>query len=157
MNIVQIDNWQDYLRDGEQFLKTANAAHAKGSKAFSTDTLYNIICMAIEKLVMAFLMKNGDLAENHTIGDLRYALERHMTISDDLKEKMSYLDKFQEICDLDDYTVIVPTNEDVLKFLSIGNEIRALLVPHLAIQPPADPDSDNTDEPAAVEAVKSLT
>jgi hypothetical protein len=68
MNIVQIDNWRDYRRDGEQFLHTATEAHNKKRKAFSTDTLYNVTCMAIEKLVMAFLMKNGDLAEKSNNG-----------------------------------------------------------------------------------------
>ncbi len=157
MNIVQIDNWQDYLRDGEAFLRTANAAYEKKSKAFSSETLYNVICMAIEKFVMAFLMKNGDLAENHTIGDLRFALERHMTISNDLKEKLAYLDKFQEICDLDDYTVIHPTDEDVTKFLSIGNEVRELLIPHLETAARINVPLNGSDSSAACATEKSLT
>lgn len=131
MNIVQIENWQDYLRDGEQFLKTANGAFRKKSKAFSPDTLYNLTCMAIEKLIMAFLMKNGDLAENHTMGDLLFALERHLGHTPDIANKLNYLDQFQEICDLDSYTIVIPTENDVIKFLSIGEEIQELLLPHL--------------------------
>ena len=66
--IVQIENWHDYRNDGEQFLHTAVAAFEKRKKAFSTETLYNLTCIAIEKFIMAFLMKNGDLADNHTHG-----------------------------------------------------------------------------------------
>ena len=131
MNIVQIDNWQDYFRDGEQFLKTANGAFAKKSKGFSTDTLYNVTCMAIEKLVMAFLMKNGDLAENHTMGDLLYALQRHLGEIPDMAVKLHYLDKFQEICDLNTYVIQVPTEEEVSKFLAIAKDIQDLLHPYL--------------------------
>ena len=78
MNIVQIDNWRDYLRDGEKFLQTAIEAHKKKRKAFSADTLYNVTCMAIEKLIIAFLMKNGDLADNHAMADLLRALQLHL-------------------------------------------------------------------------------
>lgn len=139
MHIVQIDNWQDYFRDGEQFLQTANGAYNKSAKAFSPDTLYNLTCMAIEKLIMAFLMKNGDLAENHTMGDLSIALERHLGHSPDIAEKLAYLDTFQEICDLESYTVVIPTECDIIKCLSIGNEIKALLQPYLTIKEPVQP------------------
>ncbi|MGW8194846.1 MAG: HEPN domain-containing protein, partial [Desulforhopalus sp.] len=121
-----------YLRDGEQFLKTANGAFTKRAKAFSPETLYNLTCMAIEKLIMAYLMKNGDLAENHTMGDLLLALERHLGHNADIAEKLRYLDQFQEICDLDSYSVVIPTENDVVRFLSIGDEIRKLLLPHLS-------------------------
>ncbi|BHH86143.1 hypothetical protein [Desulforhopalus sp. 52FAK] len=131
MNIVQIDNWQDYFRDGEQFLKTANGAFAKQSKGFSYDTLYNVTCMGIEKLVMAFLMKNGDLAENHTMGDLLYALQRHLGDIPGTAEQLTYLDTFQEICDLETFKIAVPTQEDVVKFLEIGRAIQTLLHPYL--------------------------
>ncbi len=131
MNIVQIDNWRDYRRDGEQFLHTATEAHNKKKKAFSTDTLYNVTCMAIEKLIMAFLMKNGDLAENHTMADLLRALQLHLGDIPDLAEKLMYLDTFQEICSLDEYTIHIPTEEDVIKMLAIGEDVRAALQPHL--------------------------
>lgn len=131
MNIVQIDNWRDYRRDGEQFLHTATEAHNKKKKAFSTDTLYNVTCMAIEKLIMAFLMKNGDLAENHTMADLLRALQLHLGDIPDLAEKLMYLDTFQEICSLDEYTIHVPTEEDVVKMLAIGEDVREILQPYL--------------------------
>lgn len=131
MNLVQIDNWRDYRRDGEQFLKTAQRAYDKKKKGFSADTLYNLTCMAIEKLIMAFLMKNGDLAENHTMADLLRALELHLGEVPEIAEKLLYLNEFQEICDLDQFTIRIPTAEDVITFLAIGEEVRAVLHPHL--------------------------
>lgn len=131
MSIVQIDNWRDYRRDGEQFLHTATEAHKKKRRAFSTDTLYNVTCMAIEKLIMAFLMKNGDLAENHTMADLLRALQNHLGDIPELADKLIYLDSFQEICSLDNFTINIPSEEDVIKMLTIGEEVRAFLAPHL--------------------------
>lgn len=130
MNPIQIDNWREYRRDGEQFLNTAIGAHNKRKKAFSTDTLYNVTCMAIEKLIMAFLMKNGDLAENHTMADLLRALQLHLDDISDLEEKLTYLDSFQEICSLENFVIQVPTEEDVVKMLSIGEDVQRVLSPH---------------------------
>lgn len=131
MKLVQIDNWRDYRRDGNQFLKTAQGAYSKKKKAFSADTLYNLICMAIEKLIMAFLMKNGDLAENHTMADLLRALQQHLGDVPELAEKLLYLNDFQEICDLEQFTIRTPSEVDVIRFLAIGEEVRAVLYPHL--------------------------
>lgn len=132
MNIIQIDNWRDYRRDGEQFLHTAIAAHQKQKRAFSPDTIYNLTCMAIEKTIMAFLMKNGDLAENHTMGDLQRALTKHIGPDKNIEEKLQYLDTFQEICDLETYNVRIPTADDIIKILGIGSEIHNLLNPLLS-------------------------
>lgn len=87
--------------------------------------------MAIEKLIMAFLMKNGDLAENHTMSDLLRALQLHLGEVPELAEKLLYLNDFQEICDLEQFTIHIPTEADVIRFLAIGEEIRAVLYPHL--------------------------
>ena len=131
MNIVQIDNWRDYQGEGEQFLHTAQAAHKKKKKAFSPDTIYNLTCMGIEKLIMAFLMKNGDLAENHTMGDLLRALEKHLGKIPKLTTDLTYLDTFQEICDLENYTIKIPGQDDLAIILSIGEDIQKRLHPYL--------------------------
>jgi hypothetical protein len=131
MKLVQIDNWRDYRRDGEQFLKTAQGAYRKKKTTFTSDTLYNLTCMAIEKLIMAYLMKNGDLAENHTMADLLRALQLHLGEVPELAEGLLYLNGFQEICDLDEYTLCTPSEEDVVRFLRIGEEVRTILHPHL--------------------------
>ena len=81
---------------------------------------------------MAFLMKNGDLAENHTMADLLRALQLHLGNLPDLAEKLLYLDTFQEICSLDNFTINVPSEEDVVKMLAIGEDVRTFLSPHLA-------------------------
>ena len=131
MQIVQIEDWNNYRDDGEQFLNTAVAAFKKKKKAFSSETLYNLTCMAIEKYIMAFLMKNGDLADNHTMIDMVRSMERHLELNPDLVEKLLFLDQFQEICDLDNYSVRVPAEEDIITFLATGQQLREYLMPYL--------------------------
>ncbi|WP_136795466.1 MULTISPECIES: hypothetical protein [Desulfosediminicola] len=127
--IVSIDDWQDYLRDGQQFLSTAVGAFSKKRKAFTSEALYNITAMAIEKLIMGFLMKNGDLAENHTMTDLAAALERHTGPLPDLHKKLLFLDSFQDICDPDEYQYVVPDEHQVSVILDIGLEVQQLILP----------------------------
>lgn len=131
MNIVQIDNWQEYQRDGEQFLKVASQAFLQKKATFTPEALYNITCMGIEKITMAFLMHRGDLAENHTMGDLLRAIELHLGENADLREKMIYLDEFQEICEIETYSIKIPTAEDMTTIIAIGEEIKAMLIPYL--------------------------
>lgn len=131
MHIIQIADWNNYKNDGEQFLNTAVAAFTKKKRAFSSETLYNLTCIAIEKYIMAFLMKNGDLADNHTMIDMVRSMERHLKLSPELVEKLLFLDQFQEICDPDSYSVRVPAEEDIITFLATGQQLRDYLMPLL--------------------------
>jgi len=134
---IQIEDWRRYRRDGEQFLQTALGAHRRQKRAFSADTLYNLTCMAIEKLIMAFLMRRGKLAENHTMGDLFRALEADLDGITVMAERFSYLDSFQEICDPDEMVIRQPDDADVREILAIGSEVSRLLKPHLDEHPHA--------------------
>ena len=128
---IQIRDWQRFRRDGEQFIKTAVRAHLKRKKGFNHDALYNLTCMGVEKLIMALIMKNGDLAENHTMVDLLIAMENHLGHSAAIAEKMEYLSSFQEICDLETYTTRQPSSNEVDKIVEIGQEIHTYLSSHL--------------------------
>ncbi len=104
-----IEGWQDFLHEGEAYLRTAVGAWTKGKKAFTPEILYNIIAMAIEKFVMAALMRHGALPYNHTMGDLVEAMEETFpgylgTLQDDLLA----MDQYQEICDIDTFYIRPP-------------------------------------------------
>ena len=130
--MIGISNWQEFQRDGEQFLHTALMAKQKDKKHFTPEILYNLTGMAIEKFIMAYLMKNGDLAENHTMEDLLTALERHVGSQHHLTEKFRFLDSFQEICDMDSIKLRKPDEKDIQEILNTGQEIRDLLTPLLS-------------------------
>jgi len=127
--IVPIDNWQEYLRDGEQFLRTATKAYENKRRAFSPETLYNLTAMAIEKYIMAFLMQRGDLAENHTMTDLAAALERHIGPQPDLFANLLLLDSFQDICDFELARYAPISQLQVPTIIDIGHDVRRFLQP----------------------------
>jgi hypothetical protein len=130
-NIIQISDWQDYFRDGKQFLSTAVGAYSKNKRTFTPEAIFNITAMAIEKYIMAFLMKNGDLAENHTMTDLAAALVRHTGPIPELTQKLLYLDTFQDICDLEVSSYVQPNSEQIGEIIAIGQEVERLFTPLL--------------------------
>lgn len=127
--ITAIQGWEEFLRDGEGYLKTAVGAHAKRQDIFTPEILYNIVGMAIEKFVMAALMRHGTLPCNHTMTDLVGAMEETFpTAMDDFRDGLLALDKYQEICDLDSYTINPPSMEEIPAMLELAEMVRRLVV-----------------------------
>ena len=126
--VVAISGWQDFLQEGEAFLKTGVNAYAQQRAAFTPEILYNIIAMAIEKLVMAALMKQGSLPYNHTMADLVEAMEETFPGAlADLKKELLHLDSFQEICALDSYNITPPDREEIPAMLNVAQRVQELV------------------------------
>jgi hypothetical protein len=124
-----IQGWQEFLHDGEGFLKTAVAAHAKRKKVFTAEILYNIVAMAIEKFVMAALMRYGTMPYNHTMTDLVAAMEGTFPGEiDAIRERLLKLDKYQEICDLDGFSITPPPMEEIPAMLETAATLKSLVV-----------------------------
>jgi hypothetical protein len=122
-----IDDWDLYLRDGDAFLHTAMSAYEKRRKVFTPEILYNIIAMAIEKFVMAALMQRGALPWNHTMGDLVEAMEEVFPAEiSGIKEGLIDLDRYQEICDVDSFSIIPLDMEEIPKMLALAEKMQAL-------------------------------
>lgn len=127
MQPMAIIDWRLYLSDGAQYLRTALAGAEKRAGVFTSEILYNITAMGIEKMIMGFLMSRGDLAENHTMADLLRALEKHVAVPTALAHDLLYLDSFQEICDLDAYNRRPPTLAETSRILAIGSELQTFI------------------------------
>lgn len=123
-----IEDWQTYKAEGQQFLCLAENAYRKQNKVFTPDILYNIIAMAIEKLVMGALMEIGRLPYNHTMHDLAAALEQWMpeTILG-MADEVRHMDSYQEICDPYACTIKVPTPEEIEAMLLLARRLEGRL------------------------------
>lgn len=122
-----IDGWEAYLQDGDGFLRTGLAAHTKGKQSFTPEILYNIVAMAIEKYVMAALMKHGELPYNHTMGDLVAAMEEVFPEAIiELKDGLLNLDRYQEICDVESFNIIPPGAHEIPEMLALAVKMQEL-------------------------------
>lgn len=124
MQPIQLKYWQEFAKDGDGYLCTALKAAAKRREVFTPEILYNLAAMAIEKHFMALLMFHGDLADNHTMADLIHSVERHLTLEQNLKERLIFLDAFQEICDQDNIRRRPPNETELKAILATAREVR---------------------------------
>lgn len=128
-----ITGWQEFLKEGNQFLVTASNGYAKRKQVFTSEILYNLVGMGIEKLIMALLMKSGNLPYNHTMHDLVEAMEEFLPgqltgQADELKA----LDTYQEICDIESYNITPPTMDEVAKMLELAREVQSITMRKIA-------------------------
>ena len=122
-----IKGWQEFLTEGSQYLSTAANAYSARKKAFTTEILYNLVAMSIEKLIMAMLMKSGNLPYNHTMHDLVDAMEEFIPGKlHNLGAELKALDAFQEICDQDEYNIKIPSTTEVGQMLKLAVEMESL-------------------------------
>ena len=121
-----IKGWQEFLEEGNQFLATANNAYAQRKEAFTTAILYNLVAMAIEKLIMALLMKNGKLPYNHTMHDLVEAMDEFLPGElAGLGNELKAWDGFQDICDIESYSISPPTMGQIGGMLKLALEVQS--------------------------------
>jgi len=124
----QVAGWEEFFRHGEGFLNTAAQAHRKAVKAFSSEILYNLIAMAIEKFIMAALMRHGELPYNHTMADLVAAMEQVFPgRMGDIGEGLLKMDAYQDICDLDGFKISPPKMEEIPAMLELAERLKRLV------------------------------
>ncbi|MDU9049287.1 MAG: hypothetical protein Q3M30_10570 [Candidatus Electrothrix sp. Rat3] len=130
--IQPIRGWEEFLHDGDAYHKTATAAYKKKNKIFTSEILYNLIAMAIEKFVMAALMRHGTLPYNHTMADLVEAMETTFPGKmGDIGEGLLEMDKYQEICDLDGFKITPPGMEKISGMLGLADKMQTLVTEEL--------------------------
>lgn len=126
--VQPITGWEDFLQEGDAYLQTAKGAHSHGRKAFTPEILYNVIAMAIEKFVMAALMKHGALPYNHTMVDLVFAMDDVFPdYISDIREGLLDLDHYQEICDVDSFNINPPSMAEIPGMLGLADDLQGLV------------------------------
>ncbi|MBN2595207.1 MAG: hypothetical protein JXR82_00310 [Marinifilaceae bacterium] len=114
-------NWNRWMQDGDQFLKSATP---KGEKSILGNTIrYNLLSMSLEGYIMAILDYHQNMPQNHTYSDLIYSLEEVMPIDATLKKRILKYENIQSICSLEKYHRSEPTDEDLVDLFGAIQEI----------------------------------
>lgn len=125
--------WMCYYREGMQFFR---AAIKPGKKRIFTPILvYNIACMAIEKLFMAFFFYNDRMPDNHTMRDLIESAVKFRDMDKVLVENMMFLDGFQDICPVYAAKTIMPVEDDMERTIETLLMVRDFVDNALKIAP----------------------
>ena len=134
-SIQPIQGWEEFLEDGNGYLRTATGAFFNGNETFTPEILYNLVAMSIEKFVMAALMRHGTMPYNHTMADLVEAMEETFPHAIDvIRDGLLKLDTFQDICDPYDFKIIAPTIDEIPGMLGLAEKMQLLVADELAVQ-----------------------
>jgi hypothetical protein len=104
-------NWQQWLKNGDQYLKAATPKSEKSR--FGPEIRYNLLAMSLEGYAMAILDYHNHLPDNHTFIDLIAALDVVIPIEETLKERILKYENFQSICSIEKYHRCNPTDEEL--------------------------------------------
>ncbi|MCL7486725.1 MAG: hypothetical protein M8357_00940 [Desulfobulbaceae bacterium] len=128
VSIRPIQGWHEFLEAGNRYLHTAKGAYSNRRRIFTAPILYNIIAMAVEKFVMAALMRHGTMPYNHTMVDLVEAMEETFPGAiADIREGLLHLDTYQDICDPWEFTIIEPAMDDIQAMLELAEKLQELV------------------------------
>ena len=126
--ILPIRGWEEFLADGQGYLRTASRAFAGDREAFTPEILYNLVAMAIEKFVMAGLMFRGALPCNHTMADLVEAMEESFPhVAPEIREELLRLDAYQDICDPYHVVITAPARDEIPQMLALATKLKQLV------------------------------
>lgn len=122
-----------YYKEGVQFFSAVINPGKK--KIFTPILIYNIACMSIEKLFMAFFFYNNTLPENHTMKDLIDSALKIRDMDRNLVENMMFLDGFQNICPVYYGSIKALSGGDIKRTIETLLMVRAFVDAELKITP----------------------
>ncbi len=116
-------NSEEFWKEGCQYLKTVKGG-LKRPKIFTTDILYNLLALSIEKFFMASLIYNGDLADNHTFTDLIDSAARIKPVDKGLESRLKEAETYQNICPaFDGYMRKDIPREAIIKMVQVTEDV----------------------------------
>ncbi|MEN9354124.1 MAG: hypothetical protein RL318_1449 [Fibrobacterota bacterium] len=139
MNFVEhetLSGHLEFLKEGDSYLKTVKNS-GKRPEVFTPEIVFNMLGMAIEKLMMATLTYCGCLPENHTFHDLADAWRAAVgDMAPERKRLLESLDSHNNLCSLDAFHQRIPTPEVMAEFVGLAEDLQReaharILVPHV--------------------------
>ena len=114
-----MDEWKNFLNEGKQFLQATTGKNGNPSK-LSNDIRYNLLALSVEKSMMALLLFNHDMADNHTFSDLLHSVSGYVMIPGTIQDELRELEKTQTICNVYEYHRAIPTDQEVTRLTIVA-------------------------------------
>ena len=125
MSALSETNSKVFMDEGDKYLKTARGG-LKRPAVFTSEILYNIIGLAIEKHVMGALMAKGQLADNHTFTDLIEATRQIGEIDKSIADSLRKFESYQNICPVfAGYHRAEPPTEAIPEMIATAEAVQA--------------------------------
>jgi hypothetical protein len=114
----------EFLKEGDAYLKTVRNS-GKRPDVFNPEIVFNLVGMAIEKLMMATLMHSGCLPENHTFRDLAEAWRAAVgEMEPGRRRLLESLDAHNNLCSLAAFQQTIPSPETMAGFVELAEDLQ---------------------------------
>lgn len=121
-----IDNsnldWQEHINAGRKYLKTASNG-LKRPSVFNNELIYQLIAMAIEKLLVGVYQYHQQMPVDHTLDGLVDDLANVCHLDKDLGNSVKGLGRFDDMCPLVPVNRTIPDDMQIKAMLSVGGQV----------------------------------
>jgi hypothetical protein len=119
---MENSDWYDHVVAGIQYLKTVVKGQSRPS-VFTNELKYNLITLAVEKLLVGLSFHHGKLPEHHRLDGLVDAVAQMDPMDPELVKRVKALDGYQELCSLEIYSRPIPNDVEIQAMLKTAKEV----------------------------------
>jgi hypothetical protein len=124
---MENSDWYDHVVAGIQYLKTAKKGESR-PEVFTNELTYNLIALAIEKLLVGLSLYHGKIPQHHRLDSLVQAVVKIEPMEDNLVENIKALDDYQNLCSLEVYHLPIPNDLEIRSMLEIAKRVEHFVI-----------------------------
>ena len=130
---MELEGYDTMIKGADSYYGSAKRAFNKDSK-FTTELVFNIITMAIEKYLVGLLMSKGIMPMNHVIKYLLEETEEYFKLDNVIQQNLAKVDDYLYICSMDDFTKKVPSKEEMGSIMDAVERLKIFTHEHVLLE-----------------------
>ncbi len=119
---MENSDWYDHVVAGIQYLKVAANGQSRPN-VFTNELTYNLITLAVEKLLVGLLLHHGKMPQHHRLESLVLEVAEMEPIDAILIKNIKDMENYQDLCSLEANSCSIPNDMEIQAMLKIGKEV----------------------------------
>ena len=127
MDIQPLVDWQEYVKEGHQYFKTA-VNGIKRPEVFTPELVYQITAMAIEKMLVGLSQFHRQMPGDHTLEGLVEGLDQICPLEAHLAEQVKALGRLDNMCLLEPVNRLIPDDREISAMLETASQVEVFVL-----------------------------
>jgi hypothetical protein len=119
-----------FVEAGNSYLQTAQRGRQRGS-VFTGNMIYHILCLSIEKYLMAIFCLHRAIPEHHTLSHMAREATAFTKMPEDLIARIEAMDNVLNLCDPAAPLQASLSDSQLQSMLQVGEKLRELVQNYL--------------------------
>lgn len=129
MQIEPMQDWQDHILAGRQYLKTAGKGLSRRA-VFNNELIFQLAAMAIEKIMVGVCQYHRHMPTDHTLSGLVEALASICPVDAELADSIRGLELIDNMCALTPIQRKPPGDLEIQGILTVGRAVAGFARQH---------------------------